>query len=129
MSTDLISIMDTIGLTIGLAVMALTVYTATLSRSAEYGVLKALGARIAQLYRVVLAQAYMSVALGFALGVALTGALTLAVPRMVSNIAMTISVGALVKVGVVSLVIAGLSAVLPIRQIARVDPAQVFKGR
>ena len=129
MSTDLISIMDTIGLTIGLAVLSLTVYTATLSRRAEYGVLKALGARLAQLYRVVLAQAYISVALGFALGLALTGALSLVVPRVASNIAMSMSVGSLVKVGLVSLVIAGLSAMLPIRQIARVDPAQVFKGR
>ena len=38
-------IMNLIGVLIGIAVMALTVYTATLARRAEYGVLKALGAR------------------------------------------------------------------------------------
>lgn len=129
MSTDLISVMDVIGLAIGLAVMALTVYTATLSRRAEYGVLKALGARLTQLYRVVLAQAFISVALGFTLGVAVTAALTLAVPRLASNVALVIGAGSLVKVGLVSVVVAGLSAILPIWQIARLDPAQVFKGR
>ncbi len=37
--------MNLVGFLIGLAVMALNVYTATLARRAEYGVLKALGAR------------------------------------------------------------------------------------
>lgn len=129
MSTDLISIMDVIGLAIGLAVMALTVYTATRSRRTEYGVLKALGARVTHLYRVVLAQAFLSVVLGFALGLALTSALTIAVPRVASNVALAIGVGSLLKVGVVALVIAGLSAILPIWQIVRLDPAHVFKGR
>ena len=41
--------------------MALTVYTATLARRAEYGVLKALGAHNRQLYGVVLTQALISV--------------------------------------------------------------------
>lgn len=129
MSTDLISIMDTIGLAIGLAVMALTVYTATLARRSEYGVLKALGARVTQLYRVVLAQAFISVALGFALGLALTFALAVGVPHVAANVALAFSVASLLKVGVVSFVIASVSAFLPIWQIARLDPALVFKGR
>ena len=45
MSTDVITIMNLIGFLIGLAVLALTVYTSTLSRRREYGMLKALGAR------------------------------------------------------------------------------------
>ena len=129
MSTDLISIMDIIGLAIGLAVMALTVYTATLARRAEYGMLKALGARTATLYRVVLTQAFMSIAMGFAVGLSLTIVLAVAVPRVAGNIALAIGAESLFKVGVVSLVIAGLAAILPIWQIAQLDPAQVFKGR
>jgi putative ABC transport system permease protein len=129
MSTDLISIMDLIGLAIGLAVMALTVYTATLARRADYGVLKALGARVTQLYRVVLAQAFISVTLGFALGLGLTIVLAAVVPRVAANVALALGVGSLLKVGVVSLLIAGVSAILPIWQIARLDPALVFKGR
>lgn len=129
MSTDLVSIMNLVGFAIGLAVLALTVYTATLTRRAEYGVLKALGARATNLYRVVLAQAFLSVALGFALGFVLTLGLSLVVPYIASNVALDIRPPSLLKVGGVSLVIAGISALLPIWQISRLDPAQVFKGR
>lgn len=67
MSTDVITIMNMIGFLIGLAVMALTVYTSTLSRRREYGMLKALGAHNTDLYLTVLAQAILSVILGFLL--------------------------------------------------------------
>jgi putative ABC transport system permease protein len=129
MTTDIVAIMNLVGFAIGLAVMALTVYTATLARRAEYGVLKALGARMPHLYRVVLAQAFISVALGFAVGFALTVGLAIAMPSISANVSLAVGAGSLLKVGVVSLVIAGMSAILPIWQIARLDPAQVFRGR
>lgn len=129
MSTDVITIMNLIGFLIGLAVMALTVYTATLARRAEYGVLKALGARNGYLYRVVLAQALLSVAFGFAVGLALTLAITAIVPRLGLSMVLAVSGASLLKVGSVSLVIAGMAAILPIRQIAGLDPAMVFRGR
>lgn len=129
MSTDVITIMNLIGFLIGLAVMALTVYTATLARRAEYGVLKALGARNEHLYRVVLAQALLSVLIGFGMGLILTLLLSAIVPRLGSNLVMEVSGASLLKVGGVSLIIAATSAVLPIRQIAGLDPAMVFRGR
>lgn len=129
MTTDIVSIMNLVGFAIGLAVLALTVYTATLTRRAEYGVLKAIGAGVTHLYRVVLAQAFISVTLGFTLGLALTLALAVVVPSVVGNVALDVLPSSLLKVGGVSLVIAGLAAILPIWQIARLDPAQVFKGR
>jgi putative ABC transport system permease protein len=129
MMTDIVSIMNLVGFAIGLAVLALTVYTATLSRRTEYGVLKALGARVTKLYRVVLAQAFISVVLGFAVGLALVLVLAVAVPAVAGNVALDVRAASLLKVGAVSLVVAGLSAILPIRGIARLDPAQVFKGR
>jgi putative ABC transport system permease protein len=128
MSTDLINIMNLVGFLIGLAVMALTVYTATLARRAEYGVLKAIGARDADLYRAVLGQAFISVVLGFAIGFAFTFILSVLVPRLDVPIAMEMSLESLAKVTGVSLVIASLSAILPIRQIAGLDPVMVFRG-
>lgn len=129
MSTDLITIMNLIGFLIGLAVMALTVYTSTLSRRREYGMLKALGARNKDLYRTVLAQAILSVLLGLLFGLVLTLLLTVVVPIFGSNLALEVSRASLLKVGSVSLVIAAVSAMLPIRQIAGLDPAMVFRGR
>jgi ABC-type antimicrobial peptide transport system permease subunit len=40
-----------------------------------------------------------------------------------------VSRASLVKVGSLSLLIAGMAAILPIRQIAGLDPAMVFRGR
>lgn len=129
MSTDIVTIMNLIGFVIGLAVMALTVYTATLARRAEYGALKALGARNGHLYRTVLAQALYSVGLGLALGLAFTLALTAVVPPLVSSLYLQLSSESVLKAGVASLVIAGLSAIVPIIQIARLDPAVVFRRK
>jgi putative ABC transport system permease protein len=129
MSTDVVTIMNLIGFLIGLAVMALTVYTSTLARRREYGMLKALGARSTHLYLTVLAQAFLSVLFGFVFGLAFTLLLAWVIPATGSNLTLEISRASLFKVGSVSLVIAALSAATPVRQIAGLDPAIVFRGR
>ena len=127
MGADVISIMNVIGFVVSLAVVALTVYVATLARRREYGVLKALGARNRVLYRVVLAQAALSVALGLVIGIAFTGLLGFLVARTDLNLELAITANSLVKVGLFAAVIAGLAAILPIRQVAGLDPAIVFR--
>ncbi len=129
MSTDVVKIMNLIGFLIGLAVMALTVYTSTLSRRREYGMLKALGARNTHLYFTVLTQAFVSVIMGISFALVITQSLAWVIPAMGSNLALEISGASLVKVALVSLIITSLSAILPIRQIASLDPVLVFKGR
>ncbi|MBI3747625.1 MAG: ABC transporter permease [Chloroflexi bacterium] len=127
MSADVISIINAVGFVVGLAVVALTVYVATLARRREYGVLKALGARNGVLYRVVLAQSFLSVAAGFLVGLAFTGLLAFVVARAGLNLELSISAASLIKVGLFSAVIAGLASILPIRQVSSVDPAVVFR--
>lgn len=127
MSAEVISIMNVIGFVVGLAVVALTVYIATLARRREYGVLKALGARNRVLYGVVLAQAVLSVALGFVIGIAFTWLLGFVVARTGLELELAITGASLVKVGLFAAVIGGLAAILPIRQVAGLDPAIVFR--
>jgi putative ABC transport system permease protein len=129
MSTDLITIMDLVGFLIGSAVMALTVYTATLARRAEYGVLKALGARNEHLYYVVVGQSLLSVLLGFTLGLGFTLLLSALMPFTGLPLALDVTTESLLKAGGVSLVLAAIAAMLPIKQIAGLDPALVFRGR
>lgn len=129
MATDVLTIMNLVGIVIGLAVLALTVYTATLSRRAEYGVLKAVGARNGSLNSVVLAQALVSVAFGFLFGLIFTWLIALAMPALGSSVSLELSGDSMFKVGVASLVIAGLSSLLPVLQIARLDPAVVFRRK
>lgn len=127
MSADVISIMSVVGFVVALAVVALTVYVATLARRREFGVLKALGARNSVLYRVVLVEAFLSVAVGFAIGVSFTGLLALAIERTDLSLELAITAASLAKVGLFAVAIAGLAAILPIRQVAGVDPAVVFR--
>jgi putative ABC transport system permease protein len=127
MSAEVISIMNVLGFVVGLAVVALTVYIATLARRREYGVLKALGARNRVLYRVVLAQAVLSVALGFVIGLVFTWLLGFLVVRTGLDLELVITGTSLVKVGLFAAVIAGFAAILPIRQVAGLDPAIVFR--
>ncbi len=65
---------------------------------------------------------------GTVLALTITFLLSVIIPNLGSNLALQISSASLLKVGIVSLVIATLSALLPIRQIAGLDPALVFKG-
>ncbi len=127
MSGDVIAIMNVIGFVVGLAVVALTVYVATLALRREYGSLKGFGAPARFLYGVVLTQAALSVVAGFIAGVTITAALALIVPRTGVNLELAISGPSLVKVAAVAVVIAALAAVLPIRQLAHLDPAIVAR--
>ena len=127
MSADVISIMSIVGFIVALAVVALTVYVATLARRREYGVLKALGARNRMLYRVVLMQAALSVSFGFSLGLAFTWLLGFVVAQTTLNLELAITAASLTKVGLFAAVIAGLAAILPIRQVSGLDPAVVFR--
>lgn len=128
MMTDVISVMNSVGFLIGLAVLALTVYVATFAKRAEYGMLKALGAANRDLYLAVVAQAVYSVVLGFLSAVVLTLLLVLVVPRAVPAMSLAIAPGSLVKVAAASALIAMAAAALPVRQVAGVDPAVVFRG-
>jgi putative ABC transport system permease protein len=129
MMADIISIMDTAGYLTGLAVVALTVYIATIARRREYGVLKAIGVRNSRLYQVVVAQALMSVAMGFLAAVGITLLLSAAIPRFNELLVLSLSTGLVLRVAVVSMLLAAVAALLPARQIAGVEPVAVIRGR
>jgi putative ABC transport system permease protein len=105
------------------------VYTATLDRRSEYGVLKAVGARNGHLYGIVLAQALYSVALGFVVALAFTLLISIVVPYLGPNLSLWVGGASLLKLGILSLVIAGLAAILSIKQMAGLDPAPVLRAR
>ncbi|MCL7453922.1 MAG: ABC transporter permease, partial [Anaerolineae bacterium] len=71
MGVDVIRAMNLVAYLVGLLVVGLTIYTATVERSREYGVLKAIGADTRRLMGVVIAQAFMSAGLGVMLGIGL----------------------------------------------------------
>lgn len=127
MSADIINIMNTAGFITGLAVVALTVYIATIARRREYGVLKAMGARNTLLYGIVLVQAFLSVGMGLLAGLILTSLLAELIPRFNESLALTISTTSLLRVTVVSVFLAALAALLPARQIATLEPVAIMR--
>ena len=127
MSADILNIMNNAGYLTGLAVVALTVYIATIARRKEYGVLKAMGVRNRLLYGVVLVQALLSVAMGLAAGIAITLLLSALIPRFNESMVLTVSVSSLLRVSLVSVLLAGIAALLPARQLSSLEPATIVR--
>lgn len=128
MSVEILGIMNLSGFLIGLAVTALTLYTTTLRKRQEYGVLKAIGARNYHLYSVVVAQAALSLASGFAVAIGLVWLLGQAVPLVVPGMGLALTQAGVTRVLVSALIIGVAAALVPAWQLARLDPAQVFRG-
>lgn len=120
-------LMVTIALLVGVLVVGLIIYTATVERQREYGVLKAIGARNRRLYRVVTTQAMLVAIVGsmLGLGLALGGAqLIMALrPQFLVVIEPLSSLQALAA----GFIIALLAALFPARLLARLAPADVFR--
>jgi putative ABC transport system permease protein len=104
------------------------IYTATVERMREYGVLKAVGAKNRHLYSVVIIQALLSLTLGLALAISLVWLLDLTLPWLNSGINFVLTPAAVSRVGLAALFIGVIAAVAPAWQIAQLDPARVFRG-
>ncbi|MFU8770960.1 MAG: hypothetical protein ACNA8H_00925, partial [Anaerolineales bacterium] len=62
------------------------------------------------------------------LGLAFTLVLAEGLSRLGSTLVLVINSASLIKVGILSLIIASLSAALPVRQISGLDPVMVYRG-
>ena len=123
-----IGLMVGIAFLVGVLVVGLVIYTATIERRREYGALKAIGGRNRMLYAVVATQALIAAATGAVVGVALAygGGAALMAWRPAFLVAIEpLAVGVVLAS---SLVMALLAALIPARAIAGLEPAEVFRG-
>ena len=127
MAADVMKIMTVIGFLIALAVVGLTLFTTTLAKLREYGVVKALGAGPIRLAATVLAQAVWSVALGLVFAVAVALVLGAAIGALTPNVTVVIQPGSVISTGTGALLVGGFAALLPLRRVLRVDPATAFR--
>ncbi len=123
-----IVVMLAISAVIGVAVMGLTAYTAVTDRRRDYGVLKAVGAGSAQLNRLVAVETLYRAVLGFILGTGMSYVTAALIMRLWPQFTIVIRPGAVAAAGVSALVMTVLAALLPIRRVAAIDPAVVFKA-
>jgi putative ABC transport system permease protein len=127
MSTGLIRGMMLIGIVVGLAVAALSIYTTTVARLGEYAVLKAIGMRNRSLYALVSRQSLLTVAGGLVLALMLVAVLAVGVPLLEPSVNLLVTPGAVARTAAAATLIALLAAYVPARRVARVDPASVYR--
>ncbi len=113
---------------VGLAVAGLTMYTATVEKAREYGILKAVGFTNAYLYRVVFEQSLVIGILGFAVGAGLTALGGPLIQDYVPQFVVFVRWQDVLGVAGITLLMALLAAYIPVRRIAAIDPVAVFKA-
>jgi putative ABC transport system permease protein len=122
-----ISVMLAIGVVIGIAVTGLTAYTAVADRVREYGVLKAVGAGGGRLARLVVWDTLARAGLGSVLGVGFSYLAAALIMARWPQFNILIRIQSLVQVGGLSLFMSVVAGLLPVRQLAKIDPLIVFK--
>ena len=127
MSADLLRLMSSIGLLIALAVIALGLMTATLSKIREFAVLKALGSRTARLAGVVTVQVLWTVLLATATAAVIAVAVGALLPLVAPTVQVTITAAAVARAAVSAGVVGMIAALWPLRRIAQVDAATAFR--
>lgn len=113
---------------VGLAVAGLTIYTATIEKSREYGILKAEGFTNPYLYRVVFEQSMVTGVLGFALGAGLTLLVAPFAQDQVPQFVVYVRWQDIFAIAGATLLMALLAAYIPVRRLTSIDPVSVFKG-
>lgn len=113
------------GFIVGLVIVSQTIYSATMDHIREYGTLKAIGAKNAHVYSVILKQAGISALAGFVFATILQR-IVLVVKPLTVQIAAPIELYA--GTLLLTLFMCGLAALVSVRRVASIDPVEVFKG-
>ncbi len=122
-----IQLMAAIASLVGALVVGLVLYTATVERQREYGMLKAIGARGRMLYRVTLLQAVAVTVLGVVPGFGLALAASALIGSIRPQFANAYTVQTVATAVAASFAMALIATVLPTRVIADLAPADVFR--
>ena len=123
-----VRLMVGIGLAAGTMIIALTAYTAVVERRREYGITKAMGATGAHLIRVALAQTLTLAGLGLLAGWALFFMGRFLIVEARPQFAVLLTAGAVGRAAAAALVMALLSAVIPARRLAALEPAVAYRS-
>jgi putative ABC transport system permease protein len=118
----------TLAFVVGLAVAGLTIYTATVEKSREYGILKAEGFTNRFLYRVVFEQSLVTGILGFMVGASATVLVGPFAQDLVPQFVVLVRWQDILGVAGATLLMALVAAYIPMRRLAHIDPVTVFKG-
>lgn len=123
----IVYILVLVAFSIGTVVIGLTIYTATLEKRREYGVLKAIGFSNRRLLAIVFSQSLVAGVLGLITGVAATFAFAAVLERILPSFVATFRARDVAIVTAAVLLMSILSSFVPARPVVRLDPSQVFR--
>jgi putative ABC transport system permease protein len=122
-----LQLMLVIAFLVGTLVVGMVIYTATVERQREYGMLKAIGAGNGLLYRVVLIQAISAAGAGSLLGVGLAFGAAQVIMVLRPQLLVVLNPAAVAGALVSGLAMALLASFVPARVVANLAPAEVFR--
>lgn len=123
-----IRVMVAVAFAVGSLVIALTAYSAIVDRSREYGIIRALGAGRGRLYRLAVTQTLALAGLGFLAGGFMFGLGRAVLVALRPQFAIVLTPQIVIRTGLVALGMGLVAAVVPARRLARLDPAEAYRG-
>jgi len=122
-----LQLMIAIAFLVGTLTVGMVIYSATIERQREYGVLKAIGAYNAILYRTVVAQALVVASVGALVGVGLTAGIARLIMALKPQFLIVLEPAAIGWALLSGTVMALAAALIPVRAIAHLAPAEIFR--
>lgn len=122
-----LKLMVGIAFLVGTMIVGLVIYTITVERQREYGVIKAIGAANRVLYRVVVTQALVAALMGTITGVLLAYAVSQWIMAARPQFLIVFDPYDVIWVLLVGLGMALVAALFPARVVAKLAPAEVFR--
>ena len=122
-----LQLMIAIAFLVGTLIVGMVIYSATIERQREYGVLKATGARNSVLYRTVVTQALVVASAGALVGIGLANGIAQLIMMLRPQFLIVLEPAAVAWSLFAGLVMALLAALVPIRAIAGLAPADIFR--
>ncbi|MCU1354631.1 MAG: hypothetical protein JWM89_49 [Acidimicrobiales bacterium] len=112
---------------VGMLVIALTIYAAVTEHARDFGIIKAIGARPARLYRLVLTQSLVLTTAGLGAGALFFWVGRRALTSLRPQFAITVTAHSVGIVLLLAIVMALAATALPARRLAAVEPAAAFR--
>ena len=122
-----LQLMIAIAFRVGTLVVGMVLYSATVERQREYGVLKAIGARNGVLYRTVVTQALVVASVGALVGVGAAFGIARLIMALRPQFLIVLEPSAIAWSLLAGLAMALLAALIPVRAIAGLAPAEIFR--
>ena len=122
-----LKLMVSISFLVGTMIVGLIIYTATVERQREYGVIKAIGAKNRFLYQIVLTQALFASITGSSLGILLANGAAQWIMAARPQFLIIFDSGDSAQALLAGLGMALLAAIFPTRVVANLAPAEVFR--